>query len=81
MEAGEGGEEGFAGGEIEASGGFVEEEEVGFADEGAGEEAAEAFAGGEGGVELGGAAGEADLIEEVGGVGGVVGGRFCGSRE
>ncbi len=40
VDAMEGGEEGFAGGEVEAGGGFVEDEEFGFAYEGAGEEGA-----------------------------------------
>jgi len=76
VEAGEGGQGGFAGGEVQAGGGFVQEEEVGFADQGAGEEAAEAFAGGEGGIELGAAVGEADLFEQGVGAGGLGGGDF-----
>ncbi len=68
VEAGEGGEDGFARGEIEAGGGFVEDEQFRVADEGAGDEAAHALAGGEGEVALRGLCGEADLREEVAGV-------------
>ena len=62
----DGGEEGFAGGKIEAGGGFIEEEEFRLADQGAGDEGAAAGrVAGEGGVELGGAVGEADAEVRV----------------
>ena len=76
MEAGQSGEDGFTGGEVEAGGGFIEEEEGGLANEGAGEEATQALAGGHGDVELGGATLQANLVEKVRGMGGLDAGDF-----
>ena len=73
MEAGEGGEDGFPAGEVEGGGGFVEQEKLGLADQGAGEEGAETFSGGKGVIKLIGVAGEADLCEQVAGVVALVG--------